>query len=162
MSTSVSATVDTILHTEAAPQLLLVLVARDPLQVAAAEAICPASIWAGLGWAGLGRNINLPQHTTHDAQPGPCMTRPCRENKCNPKLQIFFILLDILSGPSLSLCVLVIHNTCTLGGDRGTWTVWKFLKEGLHLHNMMQKPRDNLFLTLPMNICIALFTVYCL
>ena len=114
---------------------------------------------SGLGWAGLGRNINLPQHTTHDAQPGPCMTRPCRENKCNPKLQIFFILLDILSGPSLSLCVLVIHNTCTLGGDRGTWTVWKFLKEGLHLHNMMQKPRDNLFLTLPMNICIALFTV---
>ena len=104
MSTSVSATVDTILHTEAAPQLVLVLVARDPLQVAAAEAICPASIWAGLGWAGRGRNINLPQHTTHDAQPGPCMTRPCRENKCNPRLQIFFILLDILSGLSLSLC----------------------------------------------------------
>ena len=104
ISTSISATVDTILHTEAAPQLLLVLVARDPLQVAAAEAICPASIWAGLGWAGLGRNINLPQHTTHDAQPGPCMTRTRRENKCNPKLQIFFILLDIFSGPSLSLC----------------------------------------------------------
>ena len=66
MSTSVSATVDTILHTEAAPQLLLVLVARDPLQVAAAEAICPASIWAGLGWAGLGGGeISISPNTRH-------------------------------------------------------------------------------------------------
>ena len=69
MSTSVSATVDTILHTEAAPQLLLVLVARDPLQVAAAEAICPASIWAGLGWAGLGwwgwGEISISPNTRH-------------------------------------------------------------------------------------------------
>ena len=67
MSTSVSATVDTILHTEAAPQLLLVLVARDPLQVAAAEAICPASIWAGLDWAG-GAGEKYQSPPTHDTR----------------------------------------------------------------------------------------------
>ena len=110
MSTSVSATVDTILQSCTQKQHLScfwcwwrVIHCKSRLQRRFAPH--PSGLgWAGLGWAGLGRNVNLPQHTTHDAQPGPCMTRTRRENKCNPKLQIFFILLDIFSGPSLSLC----------------------------------------------------------